>query len=127
MNLWRKLTGKWLNTNPDDIYKIDRLKVDQDALLGDVFLQNNAVNFVDREQQKAKDDKSDKEMWVPSDLESDYEDEIEEGAKRKKTEDEKDSGGEFSSEGLVLFYFFRCVKSCTKTFPSLKRLVCDKR
>ena len=53
------------------IYKIDRLKVDQDALLGDVFLQNNAVNFVDREQQKAKDDKSDKEMWVPSDLESD--------------------------------------------------------
>ena len=71
MNLWRKLTGKWLNTNPDDIYKIDRLKVDQDALLGDVFLQNNAVNFVDREQQKAKDDKSDKEMWVPSDLESD--------------------------------------------------------
>lgn len=45
-------------------------------------------------------------MWVPSDLESDSEDEVEEGAKRKKTEDEEDSGGEFSSEGLVLFYFF---------------------
>ena len=61
-------------------------------------------------------------MWVPSDLESDSEDEIEEGAKRKKTEDEEDSGGEFSSEGLVLFYFFRCVTSCTGTFPSLKGL-----
>lgn len=44
-------------------------------------------------------------MWVPSDLESDSENELEEGAKRKKTEDEEDSGGEFSSEGLVLFYF----------------------
>ena len=59
-------------------------------------------------------------MWVPSDLESDSEDEVEEGAKRKKTEDEEDSGGEFSSEGIVLFYFFRCVTSCTRTFPSLK-------
>ena len=63
-------------------------------------------------------------MWVPSDLESDSEDEVEEGAKRKKTEDEDedDSGGEFSSEGLVLFYFFRCVTICTRTFPSLKGL-----
>ena len=61
-------------------------------------------------------------MWVPSDLESDSENEVEEGAKRKKTEDEEDSGGEFSSEGLVLFYFFRCVTICTRTFPSLKGL-----
>ena len=103
------------------IYKIESFKSRTRFAFGGFFLQNNDINLiVDREQQKAKDDKSDEEMWVPSDLESDSEDEIEEGAKRKKTEDEEDSGGEFSSEGLVLFYFFRCVTSCTRTFPSLK-------
>ena len=61
-------------------------------------------------------------MWVPSDFESDSEDDFEERTKRKETEDEEDSGGEFSSEGLVLFYFFRCVTSCKRKSPSLKGL-----
>lgn len=104
------------------IYKIESFKSRTRFAFRGLFLQNNDINFVDREQQKAKDDKSDEEMWVPSDLESDSEIELKEGAKRKKTEDEEDSGGEFSSEGLVLFYFFRCVTSCTRTFPSLKGL-----
>ena len=53
-------------------------------------------------------------MWVPSDLESDSENELKDGTKRKKTEDEEDSGGEFLSEGIVLFYFFRCVTKLHK-------------
>ena len=88
------------------IYKIESFKSRTRFAFRGLFLQNNDINFVDREQQKAKDDKSDEEMWVPSDLESDSEIELKEGAKRKKTEDEGDSGGEFSSEGVVLFYFF---------------------
>ena len=48
-------------------------------------------------------------MWVPSDLESDSEDEFEEGAKRKKTEDEEDSGGEYliGRFSVVLFFPLR--------------------
>ena len=103
------------------IYKIESFKSRTRFAFGGFFLQNNDINLiVDREQQKAKDDKSDEEMWVPSDLESDSENELKEGTKRKKTEDEEDSGREFSSEGIVLFYFFRCATSCTRTFPSLK-------
>lgn len=97
------------------IYKIESFKSRTRFAFGGFFLQNNDINLiVDREQQKAKDDKSDEEMWVPSDLESDSENELKDGTKRKKTEDEEDSGGEFLSEGIVLFYFFRCVTKLHK-------------
>ena len=66
------------------IFKIESFKSRTRFAFRGFFLQNSDINFVDREQQRAKDDKSDEEMWVPSDLESDSEDEVEEGAKRKK-------------------------------------------
>ncbi|XP_073242801.1 surfeit locus protein 2-like [Porites lutea] len=84
--LYCELTKKFINNTPHHI---------QTHVTGKRFLRALEKH---REQQRAKDDKSDEEMWVPSDLESDSENELEEGAKRKKTEDEEDSGGEFSSE-----------------------------
>ena len=53
----------------------------------------------DREQQNLEGEKSDEEMWVPSDLESDSEMEDEENGEKKEEGKEDDSGGEFSSEG----------------------------
>ena len=53
----------------------------------------------DREQQNLEGEKSDEEMWVPSDLESDSEMEGEENGEKMEEGEEEDSGGEFSSEG----------------------------
>ena len=48
---------------------------------------------------RLENEKSDEEMWVPSDLESESASEEEKDDEKK----EEDSGGEFSSEGKKTF------------------------
>ena len=73
--------------------------------------------MLDREEQKLaaeQEGAADEDMWVPSDLESESEPEEEEDG-AKKTDDENDSGGEFSSEGASIKDFLK--KLCNSVVP----------